>query len=140
MSTLHELRELRSSVEAAAEKRDDTIQALVSAVAKLANQSLPIRTLLDAAGISKQTYYLRLERGRSDHPDIHDLESIAPLRAARNGADRELLQALDARTAGISSVAHQFSAREIAEAAGVSEVWVRKIRRRTTASSSPGGS
>ena len=140
MSTLHELRELRSSVEAAAGKRDDTIQALVSAVAKLANQSLPIRTLLDAAGISKQTYYLRLERGRSDHPDIHDLESIAPLRAARNGADRELLQALDARRAGISSVAHQFWAREIAEAAGVSEVWVRKIRRRTTASSSPGGS
>jgi len=140
MSTLHELRELRSSVEASAEKRDDTIQALVSAVAKLANQSIPIRALLDAAGISKQTYYLRLDRGRSDQPDIHDLESIAPLRTARNSADKELLKALDARTAGISAVVHQFSAREIAEAAGVSEVWVRKIRRRTTASSFSGGS
>ena len=140
MSTLHELHQLRSSVETAAEKRDDTIQALVSAVSKLANQSLPIRTLLDTAGISKQTYYLRLERGRSDHPEVHDLESIAPLRTARNSADKELLQALDARTAGIAAVVHQFSAREIAEAAGVSEVWVRKIRRRTTASDSSGGS
>ena len=140
MSTLHELRELRASVEAAAEQRDDTIQALVSAVAKLANQSVPIRTLLDAAGISKQTYYLRLDRGRSDHPDVTDMDSIAPLRTARNTADKALLQALDARTVGILAVVHQFSAREIAEAAGVSEVWVRKIRRRTAASSSPGGS
>lgn len=130
MSDLHTLRELRSSVTAAANKHDDALQALVSAVAILSGKDLPIRRLLEAAGISKQTYYLRLDQ-RTPLPHVKDLDSLPPLKSVRNAADDELFKALGARTEHIAAVVHLYSAREISDAAGVSEVWVRKIRRRT---------
>lgn len=116
---------------------DDLVQAIMHA-SKLTGKS--VNTLVKLAGISRQTYYLRAKDQEilTADPSTLDAGAEGSFERITRFKDKLALQDVDLaelkkrRAKGIAGISTSHSATDIAEAAGVTAVWVRTLRRGAT--------
>lgn len=109
---------------------DDIVQAIMHA-SNITGQSINI--LIKSAGISRQTYYLRVKAiTQASGPDQEGNEALATivrLKGELAQHDADVSELKEQRAKIIISIPWTHPATDIAEAAGVTAVWVRSLRR-----------
>lgn len=139
---LDQLQQYRNDLATLSANRDAVIDDLVQSimhVSKVTGQS--VNTLVKSAGISRQTYYLRAkdqdivaaDHSTSDLGEDGAFERIARLKDKLALQDLDLAELKKRRAKSIAGISSSHSAIDIAEAAGVTAVWVRTLRRGATA-------
>lgn len=131
---LDQLQQYRNDLTTMSVNRDAVIDGLVQAIMHASNiTGQSVNILVRSAGISRQTYYLRAKAitpaSGPDQEGDEALATIARLKTQLVQQDAEIARLKEERAQCIAHVPPRHSAAEIAEAAGVTAVWVRSIRR-----------
>ncbi|MEA5456803.1 hypothetical protein SPF06_18935 [Sinomonas sp. JGH33] len=122
------LRAIRDRISLLADEREKILVATVDEITRRSQSEDVIRTLLPEAGISRNTYYPRRNSrpaARSVHPSQ---TSLSELKHRRRRLETQIESATADRNRALRC-AEGIETAALAAAAGVTETWVRLLRR-----------
>ena len=131
---LDQLKQYRNELTTLGANRDAVIDGIVQAIMHASNiTGQSINILIKSAGISRQTYYLRVKATKPasgpDQEGNEALATIARLKEELAQHDADVSELKEQRAKIIVNIPWTYPATEIAQAAGVTDVWVRVLRR-----------
>ena len=126
--TLGGLKAVRERIARLAEEREGVLAATVDEITRRSRREDVIRTLLPEAGMSRNTYYPRRNGRPAQRPDAPGGVGLSDLRCRRSELEEEIGAATGTRNRMLRA-AEGIDIAALASAAGVTETWVRWLRR-----------